>query len=267
MIHATAVVHPGAKLHPTVQVGPGAVIDGNVELGAGCVVGPHAYLTGHTTIGENNRFHSGCVIGDAPQDLKYANEPTRLRIGDGNVFREHVTVHRSNKLAEDTVVGSNGLFMASCHIGHNCIIGNNVIVANCALLAGHVVVGDRAVISGTCVVHQFARVGTLAMMQGNSGVSKDVPPFCVAAGTNSICGMNVIGLRRAGISAADRMELKRLYRFLFREGRPFRAAIAEAQKHFEGEHAQVLIGFAAATKRGLCTDRGRNRSASGDEEE
>ena len=172
MLHPTAIIAPTARLAADVQVGPYAVIDAQVTLGPGCVVGPHTHLTGHTTIGARNRFHAGCVIGDAPQDLKYKDEPTRLRIGDGNVFREHVTVHRSNKLAEDTVIGSNCLFMANCHIGHNSNVGNHVIIANGALLGGHVTVEDRAFISGNCLLHQFVRVGTLAMMQGGSGIGK-----------------------------------------------------------------------------------------------
>lgn len=256
MVHPTAIIHPDAKLHPTVRVGPYAVIDAGVELGAGCVVGPHVHLTGVTSIGSNNRFHAGCVIGDAPQDLKYAGQPTRLRIGDGNVFREHVTIHRSNKLEEDTVIGSNGLFMAHCHVGHNSFIGNNVIIANGALLGGHVTVEDRAFISGNCLLHQFVRVGTLALMQGGSGIGKDLPPFCVARGNNGICGLNVIGLRRAGFSAADRLELKQLYRLMFREGRAFREALAEAHSQFTGAGAKTFLEFAAATKRGLCADTG-----------
>ena len=257
MIHPTAIIHPDAKLHPTVRVGPYAVIDGGVELGAGCVVGPHVYLTGLTSIGANNRFHAGCVIGDAPQDLKYADEPTRLRIGDGNVFREHATVHRSNKVAEDTVIGAHGLFMANCHVGHNSLIGDHVILANGALLGGHVTVGDRAFISGNSVVHQFVRVGTLAMLQGGSALSQDLPPFCVASGLNCVRGLNAVGLRRAGYSSAERLELKRLYRLIFREGRAFRAALAEAQAKFTSAPAKTFIEFAAATKRGLCADTGK----------
>jgi UDP-N-acetylglucosamine acyltransferase len=210
MIHPTAIIHPQAKLGANVRVGPYAVIDGNVELGADCVVGPHVYLTGVTKIGAGNKFHAGSVIGDAPQDLKYQDEPTRLVIGDNNEFREHVTVHRSNKLAEDTVIGSHNLFMASAHIGHNCIVGNQVIIANGALLGGHVTVQDRVFISGTCLLHQFTRIGTLAIMQGGSGVGQDLPPFTIATGVNTICGLNIIGLRRAGFAAEQRLELKQL---------------------------------------------------------
>lgn len=264
MIHPTAVIHPDAKLHPTAQVGPYAVIDGVVELGAGCVVGPHVHLTGVTSIGANNRFHAGCVIGDAPQDLKYKDEPTRLRIGEGNVFREHVTVHRSNKLSDDTVIGSNGLYMAHCHVGHNSILGDHVILANGATLGGHVTVGDRAFLSGNCLVHQFVRIGALALMQGGSAISKDLPPFCIARGDNGVCGLNVIGLRRAGFSASDRLELKQLYRLIFREGRAFREALAEARAKFTSAPAKTFIEFAAATKRGLCADTGKMTDEEGE---
>src|ERR1039457_4646425 len=130
MIHPTAIIHPKAKLDSTVSVGPFAAIDESVELGANCVVGPHVYLAGWTTIGAGNRFHAGCVIGDAPQDLKYKGEPTRLRIGDQNVFREHVTIHRSTKLDAETIVGSHNFFMANSHVAHNCAIGDQVILAN-----------------------------------------------------------------------------------------------------------------------------------------
>ena len=127
MIHPTAIIHPGAQLHESVRVGPYSVIDEHVTVGAGCELGPHVHLTGHTTIGAENRFHTGCVIGDAPQDLKYGGEPTRLIIGDRNLFREHVTVHRSNTPDEDTRIGSENFFMANSHVGHNSIIGNKAI--------------------------------------------------------------------------------------------------------------------------------------------
>jgi UDP-N-acetylglucosamine acyltransferase len=256
MIHPTAIIHPNAKLGANVRVGPYAVIDAGVELGEGCVVGPQVYLTGVTKIGKENKFHAGAVIGDAPQDLKYKDEPTRLRIGDGNVFREHVTVHRSNKLEEDTVVGSHCLFMAGSHVGHNSVVGDHVIMANCAMLAGHVTVQDRAFISGSCMVHQFIRVGTLAIMQGGSGISQDLPPFTVARGDNGICGLNIIGLRRAGFSAEQRLELKQLYKALFRSGKNLREAIAAAHEKFGSPGAKTMLDFVASAKRGVCSDAG-----------
>jgi UDP-N-acetylglucosamine acyltransferase len=256
MIHPTASIHPAAKLGANVRVGAGAVIDADVELGADCAVGPHVYLTGVTKIGSGNKFHASCVIGGEPQDLKYRGEPTRLAIGDNNVFREHVTVHRSNKLAEDTIIGSNNFFMAGAHVAHNCLIGNHTIFANGATLGGHVTVQDCAFISGHCLVHQFCRVGTLAIMQGGSAISKDLPPFTVARGDNGICGLNTVGLRRAGFNAEERLELKKLYHFLFRSGKNFRDAIAEAQKSFASPGAKTLLEFAAAARRGICADTG-----------
>jgi UDP-N-acetylglucosamine acyltransferase len=256
MIHPTAIIHSNAKLDSTVQVGPFAVIDAGVELGAECVVGPHVYLTGETKIGVGNKFHAGCVIGDAPQDLKYKDEPTNVRIGDNNVFREHFTVNRSTKPDGLTSIGANNFLMANGHVGHNCEVGNHVIMANGALLAGHVTVQDRAFISGNCLVHQFTRVGTLTMMQGGAGIGQDLPPFTIAMGVNTICGLNIIGLRRAGYSAEQRLELKQLYKFLFRSGKNLRAAVAEAREKFTSPGAKIMLEFVAAAKRGVCADLG-----------
>jgi UDP-N-acetylglucosamine acyltransferase len=256
MIHPTAVIHPQARLEASVQVGPQAVIDAGVELGAGCVVGPHVYLTGATKIGAENRFHAGCVIGDAPQDLKYQGSPTRVTIGDHNVFREHVTVNRATTAGDATVVGSHNFIMAGAHIGHNCVVGSHVIIANHASLGGHAVVQDRAFISACCLVHQFTRVGTLAIMQGGSAISKDLPPFTVARGGNGICGLNVVGLRRAGFTAAERLELKQLYHALFRSGLNFTDAVAAAREKFSSAGAKVMLEFIADAKRGVCTAGG-----------
>jgi UDP-N-acetylglucosamine acyltransferase len=256
MIHPTAIIHPGAKLDPTVRVGPYTVIDEGVEVGPECVIGPQVYLTGLTTMGAHNRFYAGCVIGEAPQDLKYAGEPTRLRIGDHNVFREHVTVHRSNQPAEETVIGSQNFLMAHSHVAHNCHLGDRVILANGALLAGHVTLDDRAFLSGNCIVHQFVRVGTLALMQGGSAISKDLPPYTVARGDNGICGLNTVGLRRAGLTPAERLELKQLYHALFRAGRNLRATLADAQGKFSSAPARVMLDFVAASTRGVCADTG-----------
>jgi UDP-N-acetylglucosamine acyltransferase len=254
MIHPTAVIDSKAKLDSTVRVGPGAVIDEGVELGPECVVGPHVYLTGLTSIGARNRFYAGCVIGEAPQDLKYDNEPTRLRIGEGNVFREHATVHRSTHVDEATVIGSGNFLMAHCHVAHNCSLGDHVVVANGALLAGHVSIGDRAFISGNCLVHQYVRVGTLALMQGGAAVSRDLPPYTVARRGNRIVGLNTIGLRRAGINADERLELRQLYHLLFRQELKLDAALAAAREKFSAAPSKVMIEFVAAARRGVCID-------------
>jgi UDP-N-acetylglucosamine acyltransferase len=267
VIHSTAIIHPKAKLDSSVEVGPYAVIDEGVEIGPRCSIGPHVYLTGQTTIGTANRFFAGCVIGEAPQDLKYRNEPTELRIGDENVFREHVTIHRSTKVGEQTIIGSHNFLMQHSHVAHNVVLGDYVILAGGALLAGHVSVANRAFISGNCLVHQFVRVGTLALMQGSSGISKDLPPYTVARGINGICGLNVVGLRRAGVSAAERQELKQLYRELFREGKNLRDAVAASGKKFRGAAAKVMLEFVASSKRGVCSDAGSDRETEDDYED
>ena len=267
MIHPTAIIHPKARVDPSVEVGPYAVIDEGVEVSAECVIGPHVYLTGQSTIGARNRFFAGCVIGEAPQDLKYRNEPTGVRIGDENVFREHVTVHRSSKVAEHTIIGSENFFMANSHVAHNCRVGDAVILANGALLGGYATVADRAFISGNCLVHQFVRVGTLSLMQGGSAISKDLPPYTVSRDVNILCGLNIVGLRRAGISAAERQELKHLYRVLFREGKNLRAAMRMASEEFSTGPAKLMLDFVAASKRGICFDTGAHREISRDENE
>ncbi len=264
MIHPTAIISPKAKLDPTVQVGTYVIIDEGVELGAGCIVGPHVYLTGLLTAGTHNQFHAGCVIGDAPQDLKYDGAPTRVRIGDHNVFREHVTVHRATKPDGETIIGSHNFLMANVHIGHNSHVHDHVILANGVLLAGHVTIFDRAFLSGNAAVHQFVRVGTLAMMQGLSGVTQDLPPYAVSRAMNEMCGLNVVGMRRAGINSAERLEVKRLYHELFRSGKNLRAAVAEAQGKFTGAAAKTMLAFIADSKRGVVADCG---STSGDQEE
>lgn len=265
MIHPSAVIHPKARLHPTVCVEPFAVIDEGVEIGAHCVIGPHVYLTGLTTIGTHNRFHAGCVIGDTPQDVKYDGVPTSLRIGSHNLFREHVTVHRSTRVGEETIIGSHNFLMANCHVAHNCQLGDHLIIANGGLLGGHVMVGDRAFISGNCLVHQFVRVGTLAIMQGGSAISKDLPPFTMSLRVNEICGLNTLGLRRAGYTEAQRLELRQVYHALFRSGDNLRAAVTAARKRFSSAAAKTMIEFVAGAKRGVCADVGRARRIEDDE--
>jgi UDP-N-acetylglucosamine acyltransferase len=266
VIHPTAVIHPEAQIPADAQIGPYVVIDAGVRLGAGCVLGPYVYLTGMAVIGLGNQFHAGCVIGDAPQDLKYKGQPTKLRIGDFNVFREHVTLHRSATDEGETVVGSHNYLMASAHVGHNSRIGNHVVIANGALLGGHVTIDDRAFISGTALIHQFTRVGTLVMMQGGAGASKDVPPYTIATGVNHICGLNVVGLRRAGITPTERLELKQLYHLLFRSGLRLAAAVEQARKKDQSPTLTAMLDFIAESKKGVCPDLGRKSKGTAQQE-
>jgi UDP-N-acetylglucosamine acyltransferase len=252
MIHPTAIIHPKAEIGPDVKIGPYAVIDEEVTLGAGCELGPHVYLTGHTEIGAQNKIHAGAVIGDLPQDVRFTGERTGVRIGTSNVIREYATIHRANKPSEPTTIGSNNLLMAHSHVGHNALIGDFTIIANGALLGGHSRVDDRAFISGNCLVHQFTRVGTLALMQGGSAISKDLPPYTVARGGNTVCGLNVVGLRRAGFSSEERLELRRLYHLVLRSGKSFRDLLPDLEKEFTSAKARVFIDFLKSSKRGFC---------------
>ncbi len=255
MIHPTAIVDSGACLDPSVVVGPYCVIDANVVVGPRCRLGPHVHLTGHTSIGADNVFHTGCVIGDAPQDLKYDGSPTRLRIGDRNVFREQAIVHCASTPQGETVIGSGNFLMAHSHIGHDVTVGDFVVVANGVLVAGHARVEDRAIFSGNSLVHPFVRVGTLALLQGGAAISKDLPPFTIGRGVNGICGLNVIGLRRNGFSAEERLELKKVYRLLFRSGLMRQEALAQAEA-FLSPGARKMVEFVRATRRGVCADDG-----------
>ena len=203
-IHLTAIISAEAQLADDVRVGPYVVIDGPVTVGPGCAIGPHAQLIGPLTIGKGNTIGFGSVVGGAPQHLAYNGEPTAVAIGDGNTFREHTTVHRGMPAGTGpgtgiTVVGNGNLFMAGSHVAHDCRVGDHGIFANGALLAGHVEVGDRVLLSGNSAVHQFCRVGRLALLSGASATSKDIPPFWVMQDVNRECGVNVIGMRRAGL--------------------------------------------------------------------
>ena len=253
-IHPSAIIDSKAEIHSSVEVGPYAVIDAQVVLGSGCWVGPHVHLTGDLMAGPNCQFHAGSVMGDAPQDGKYDGAPTRCRIGSGNVFREHVTVHRSNSMEEDTVIGNENYFMAHAHVGHNCRVGHKNIFANGALLGGHVVMEDEAFLSGHCAVHQFVRIGRLAMMQGHAGLSKDLPPYMMSTGINMVCGLNTVGLRRAGLSISERTELKRLYHHLFSANIPLSEAVIQGHELFSAASSQHVLDFIQGSTRGICKD-------------
>ena len=256
-IHSTAVIDPKASVHKSVKVGPYTVIDAGVDVGPDCIIGPHVHLTGQTTIGRGNQIHAGAVIGDAPQDLKYDGAPTKLRIGDENIFREHVTIHRSNTPDEDTIIGTGNFFMAHSHVGHNSVVGDHNTFANGALIAGHVEIADRVFVAGNCLVHQFVRIGALALMQGGAAISKDLPPYTIAHGDNGSCGLNTVGLRRAGYTSEQRQALKGLYRRLFLDGKNITEVVEAALMDSPDEQARTLLEFIAASKRGVCGHVGR----------
>jgi len=254
-VHVTAVVDPNAVLGKGVRVGPYAVIGPKVTLGEGCEVGPHAVLDGRTTFGPRNRVFSHAAIGGIPQDLKYRGEDTALEIGAGNTFREFVTVHIGTAGGGGvTRIGSGGLFMAYVHVAHDCLIGDGVILANGVTLGGHVVIHDRAVVGGLSAIHQFVRVGELAMIGGCSAVDQDVPPFCLAMGNRvTLRGLNLTGLKRAGVERDALRTLKAAYALLFEGDTPLKEAAREAAERWpDAREVRALADFCLASERGVC---------------
>lgn len=256
-IHPTAIVSPKAALDPSVEIGPFAIIEDHVRIGPRTRVGPHAFITGWTDIGPDNIIHFGAVVGHEPMDIGYDGSETFLKIGAGNTIREYATLHRAaTKDDRTTLVGDNNYFMAWSHVGHNCRVGNGVLLASGSLLAGHVIVEDSANISGNCLVHQFVRLGTFCLMRGGSRVSKDVPPYCITNHTNDVSGLNIIGLRRAGVSLEHRSALRKAFRTLYLSGLTISAALDQLRAMPETPEIKNLIEFVAASKRGICAFRG-----------
>ncbi len=254
-IHPTAIVAKGAEIAEGCEIGPYCIIGAHVKLGPRCRLLAHVVMDGRTTIGPDNRFFPFCSIGGTPQDLKYKGEPTELVIGARNTFREYVTVNIGTEGGGGiTRIGNDGLFMASAHIAHDCILGDHVIMANSAALGGHVVVQDRAILGGLVGIHQFCRVGRLAMVAGLSGVNLDVPPFCLVAGgyRPRVVGLNLVGLKRAGIAREAIARLKRLLPLLLRPGGTKEAKIAEAERIAAGvPEAEEFVRFVATSERGV----------------
>lgn len=224
-IHPTAVISPEAELADDVQVGPCVVIEGHVRVGPGCVLRPHVHLCGRLCMGRGNVIYTGVVLGERPQHLKYKDEPSSLDIGDDNTFREHVTVHRGTAHTGKTQIGSRNFFMAGSHIAHDCRIGNRCILANGALVGGHCVIEDGVYLSGNCAIHQFVSIGRLALLRGCSITTKDIPPFVVQQGINSVVGINVVGMRRAGMTNPQIDAVRRAFHILYRQGRTVTSAL------------------------------------------
>jgi UDP-N-acetylglucosamine acyltransferase len=260
-IHSTAVIDPRAELATEVEIGPYVVIDGAVRIGRGTRVMPHAYLTGNTEIGEDNQIFPGAALGCPPQDKAYRDQETYLRIGDRNLIREHVQIHRGTAAGSATIIGNDNFLMGNSHVGHNCRLGNNIVLANGALLAGYVELGDNVFISGNCVVHQFVRVGEYALMRGLSGTSRDVPPYAIIDWQHTVRGVNVVGLKRAGYDEKRIRALRNAFRILFRKGRNLALAVKELEQSSEANpDVDALLDFIRTSKRGVCF--GANESPS-----
>ncbi len=257
-IHPTALISPEAQLGENVEVGANAIIDGAVTLGDNCVIRAGAYLFGPLTMGEANVVHTGAILGERPQHLKYNGEPTTLEIGDRNVFREHVTAHRGTTLSMKTVIGNDNFFMVNSHIAHDCVVGNRCTLANGALLAGHVVLGDNVILSGNSAVHQFVRVGRLALIAGCSATQKDVPPFVIQIGLDNVGGINIVGMKRAGMSRDQLNAVRAAYRMLFREGLVLPAAMAKMERDLgQIDVIQEMLAFLRGCAKGINFHRTR----------
>ena len=255
MIDARAVVSPEAQLAADVSVGPFSIIGPHVQIGPRTVIGPHAVVNGPTTIGADNRIFQFASIGDAPQDKKYQGEPTRLEIGDRNVFRESCTINRGTTHDKGvTHIGSDNLFMAFSHVAHDCVIGNQTVFANCASLAGHVEIGDWAILGGLTAVHQFVRIGAHAFLGGGAVLRGDVPPYVMVAGNPATPhAVNAEGLRRRGFSEEQIRRIREAYRTVYRSEMKLAEALTAlaplAQAHPE---IRVFVEFIQASTRSLA---------------
>jgi UDP-N-acetylglucosamine acyltransferase len=253
-IHPTAIIHPDAELHPTVEVGPYVVIGGRVKIGAQTSISAHAVIEGPTEIGIGNRIFPGAVIGLEPQDLKYKGGESWVKIGDYNQLREYVTINRATAQGEVTQIGSRNLLMAYAHVAHNCVIEDEVIIANAVALAGHIHVESKARISGVLGVHQFVHIGSLAMVGGMSRIERDVPPFTIVEGNPSrVRTLNLVGLQRSGLSAADLGQLKKAFRLVYRSGIPLQEALEQLEIFSDNPYVQHFRRFL----QGSATEAGR----------
>lgn len=253
-IHPTALVHPKAHLEEEVIVGPWSVIEEGVIVGRGTRIGERVTLTARTVIGENCSIYQGVVIGTPPQDLKYKGAPTRVVIGNNNIIREYVTIHRATGEGNKTIIGDNNFLMAYSHIAHNCLLGNFIILSHASALGGHILVEDRAIIGGLSAVHQYVRIGTLSIIGAGSKVVKDVPPYLKVDGHPiKVYGLNTLGLRRYGIPPHVLKELKMAYRILFRSHLNTSQALEKLREgNFSSLEVRHLINFVHNSQRGIC---------------
>lgn len=255
-IHPLAVVSPAARLGVGVSIGAFCVVEDDVELGDFCSVASGAVIKSGVTAGCHNEFGEHAVVGGAPQHVARPKETGRVRIGDHNVFREHITIHRALKTDACTTIGSHNYAMAGAHFGHDVVVGSNCIFANAALLGGHVTVEDRAFVSGAVAVHQFCRIGRLAMVGGHARIVQDVPPYMLIDGqTGCVVGLNIVGLRRSGHSADDINDLKSAYRLVYRRGLPWKGVLDALQSEFGDGPVGHLAAFLASGSRGFTQER------------
>ena len=252
-IHATAIVDPGAKIGAAVEIGPYCVIGSGAVIGDNTRLLSHVVVEGSVRLGARNLIGHGAVIGPPPQDLSFdPSRKTGVEIGDDNVLREYCTIHRGTADGTVTRIGDNNFLMVGVHLGHNCEIGNKVIIANNCLLAGYVTVHDGAFLGGGSLFHQFMRIGRFVMVQGGSAFGKDLPPFALAAERNYVFGLNVIGLKRAGLSPKERDQIKAAFRLIYTSGLNISQALEKAAGMDLGPFGQEFLDFVRSAKRSIC---------------
>jgi UDP-N-acetylglucosamine acyltransferase len=268
-IHPTAIIGRGAEIGKNCAIGPYAVIDGKVTIGDDTSIGPSAVITGNTAIGRGNKIHGHVYIGNLPQDVMFTGSETYVRIGDNNIIREFVTIHRGAKEGSTTVIGDNNFIMVSCHVAHNCTLGNNIIMVNGASLAGYVEIQDHAFLSGFAGVHQFVRIGGYTICGFFSKITKDIPPFMMIDGNPAfVRGLNLVGLKRKGFSAERREAIKKAYKILYRSGNSIsRSLRALEEMDPPNDDIKTLIEFIRGSKRGILLKSPSSTSGSEAEEE
>ncbi len=256
-IHPSAVIGTRVQLGDGNTIGPGCVIEDGAVLGARNHLWMNVYVGPGTTIGDENQIHMGAVLGHLPQDLAFTGKATYTTIGHRNTIREYVTIHRGTKEGSTTSIGDENFLMANAHVGHNGSLGHRTTLVNLATLAGYCTVEDGALLSGMVVVHQFTRIGRLAMVSGLSAVNKDVPPYMLCGGRPAVIqGLNVVGMRRAGISASVREEIKRAYKLLYREGLNVAHALEVMERELQSREARAILAFVQDSERGICAGIG-----------
>lgn len=257
-IAPTARVDPAAVIGPGVRIGEFCVIESDVVIGRGCILEPYVYVKRWTTMGEENEISAGTVLGTDPLDKAFTGERSYLLMGDRNKIREHYTISRGTKPESVTRIGNGNYIMTSGHIAHNCTLGDNIVVASCALVAGYVEVEDQVFISGGVVIHQYSKIGRLAMIGGNSRVNLDVPPFFLYSGFHvEPEGLNLVGLKRAGFTVEQVRNLKNAYRVLYRSGLKQEQALIKIETELATPETLHLVNFIRSSKRRICRERTR----------
>jgi UDP-N-acetylglucosamine acyltransferase len=258
---SSAQIAPTAKVHPEARIGPGTVIgdfcivEQDVSIGADCRLEPYVFVKRWTTLGDRNEISAGTVLGTDPLDKNFTGERSYLRIGNGNIIREHYTISRGTQPESETVIGNENYIMTSGHIAHNCIIGSRTVIASCALVAGHVEIEDQAFVSGGVVIHQYSKIGRLAMIGGNTRVNSDAPPFFLYSGFDiEAKGLNLVGLKRAGFTLEEVRNLKQAYKLLYRSGLRLEDALERIAAEVPGEHVAHLVAFVRSSSRGICRE-------------